>query len=141
MNCKVEKTQNANEVKLEITIEAEKFENAMKKVYFQNAKYFNIPGFRKGKAPMNIVEKYYGAQIFYEDAFNEVFTTEYFSTIFIGALPFLNPGILKYFAFLTNIFFIAASNTLASIVNSNLTSFLFSIFSTLTLINNHPPYN
>ena len=77
MNCKVEKTEKANEVKLEITIEAEKFENAMKKVYFQNAKYFNIPGFRKGKAPMNIVEKYYGAQIFYEDAFNEVGTEAY----------------------------------------------------------------
>ena len=74
MNCKVEKTKNANEVKLEITVEAEKFENAMKKVYFQNAKYFNIPGFRKGKAPMNIVEKYYGEQIFYEDAVNEVAT-------------------------------------------------------------------
>ena len=77
MNCKVEKTKNANEIKLEITVEAEKFENAMKKVYFQNAKYFNIPGFRKGKAPMNIVEKYYGAQIFYEDAFNEVATEAY----------------------------------------------------------------
>ena len=77
MNCKVEKTENANEVKLEITVEAEKFENAMKKVYFQNAKYFNIPGFRKGKAPMNIVEKYYGEQIFYEDAFNEVATEAY----------------------------------------------------------------
>ena len=77
MNCKVEKTENANEVKLEITVEAEKFENAMKKVYFQNAKYINIPGFRKGKAPMNIVEKYYGAQIFYEDAFNDVATQAY----------------------------------------------------------------
>ena len=77
MNCKVEKTENANEVKLEITVEAEKFENAMKKVYFQNAKYINIPGFRKGKAPMNIVEKYYGAEIFYEDAFNEVATEAY----------------------------------------------------------------
>ena len=77
MNCKVEKTENANEVKLEITVEAEKFENAMKKVYFQNAKYINIPGFRKGKAPMNIVEKYYGAQIFYEDAFNDIATQAY----------------------------------------------------------------
>jgi len=77
MKCKVEKTENANEVKLEITVEAEKFENAMKKVYFQNCKYFNIPGFRKGKAPMAIVEKYYGKEIFYEDAFNEVATEEY----------------------------------------------------------------
>ncbi len=77
MNCKVEKTKNANEVKLEITIEAEKFENAIKKVYFQSAKYFNIPGFRKGKAPQNIVERYYGKEIFYEDAFNEVVPEEY----------------------------------------------------------------
>ena len=77
MNCKVEKTENANEVKLEITVEAEKFENAMKKVYFQNAKYINIPGFSNGKAPMNIVEKYYGAQIFYEDALNDVATEAY----------------------------------------------------------------
>lgn len=72
MNCKVEKTKNANEVKLEITVEAEKFDEAIKKVYFKSAKYFNIPGFRKGKAPMQIVEKYYGKEIFYEDAFNEV---------------------------------------------------------------------
>ena len=72
MNCKVEKTKNANEVKVEITVEAQKFEDAIKKVYFKSAKYFNIPGFRKGKAPMQIVEKYYGKEIFYEDAFNEV---------------------------------------------------------------------
>ena len=72
MNCKLEKTENANEVKFEITVEATKFEDAMKKVYFKSAKYFNIPGFRKGKAPMQIVEKYYGPEIFYEDAFNEV---------------------------------------------------------------------
>ena len=77
MSCKVEKTSNANEVKLEITIESEKFENAIKKVYFKNAKYFNIPGFRKGKAPQNIVEKYYGKEIFYEDAFNEIAGEEY----------------------------------------------------------------
>ena len=76
MNCKVEKTKNANEVKLELTIEAAKFDEAIKKVYFKSAKYFNIPGFRKGKAPMNIVEKYYGKEIFYEDAFNEVVPEE-----------------------------------------------------------------
>ena len=72
MNCKVEKTKNANEVKLELTVEANRFDEAMKKVYFKTAKYFNIPGFRKGKAPMNIVEKYYGKEIFYEDTFNEL---------------------------------------------------------------------
>lgn len=76
MNCKVEKTKNANEVKLELTIEASKFDEAIKKVYFKSAKYFNIPGFRKGKAPMQIVEKYYGKEIFYEDAFNELVPEE-----------------------------------------------------------------
>ena len=81
MNCKVEKTKNANEIKMEITIESEKFENAIKKVYFKNAKYFNIPGFRKGKAPQNIVEKYYGKEIFYEDAFNEIAGEEYANAV------------------------------------------------------------
>ena len=72
MSVKVEKTENKNEVKLSFVVEAEKFEEAIQKVYVKSARYFNIPGFRKGKAPYKIVEKQYGAQIFYEDAFNEV---------------------------------------------------------------------
>jgi len=72
MSVKVEKTENKNEVKLSFTIEAEKFDEAMKKVYVKTAKYFTIPGFRKGKAPMQIVEQHYGSEIFYEDTFNEL---------------------------------------------------------------------
>ena len=72
MNVKVENTENKNEVKLTFNIEAEKFEEAMKKVYVKTAKYFSIPGFRKGKAPMQLVERQYGSAIFYEDAFNEL---------------------------------------------------------------------
>ena len=72
MNVKVENTENKNEVKLTFNIEAEKFEEAMKKVYAKTAKYFNIPGFRKGKAPMQLVERQYGSAIFYEDAFDEL---------------------------------------------------------------------
>ncbi len=72
MSVKVEKTENKNEVKLEFTVEAKIFDEGIKTVFNKNAKYFNIPGFRKGKAPMNIVEKYYGSEIFYEDAFNEI---------------------------------------------------------------------
>ena len=72
MSVKVEKTENKNEVKLSFEIEAAKFEEAMKKVYVKTAKYFTIPGFRKGKAPMAIVERTYGSSIFYEDTFNEL---------------------------------------------------------------------
>ena len=77
MSVKVEKTENKNEVKLEITVEAKVFDEGIVKVYNKNAKYFNIPGFRKGKAPMNIVERYYGASIFYEDAFQDVASVAY----------------------------------------------------------------
>ncbi len=77
MSVKQEKTENKNEVKLTFTVEAEKFEEAIKNVYKKSAKYFNIPGFRKGKAPFNIVERYYGANIFYEDAFNDLVPSIY----------------------------------------------------------------
>ncbi len=69
MNVKMEKIEN-NVVKLEITVTADKFNEAMKKAFAKNAKKFNIPGFRKGKAPMNIIKKYYGEGVFYEDAIN-----------------------------------------------------------------------
>ena len=72
MSVKVENTENKNELKLEFTIESKVFDEGIKKVFNKNAKYFNIPGFRKGKVPINIVEKYYGSEIFYEDAFNEI---------------------------------------------------------------------
>lgn len=72
MSIKIEKTENANELKLGFTIDSTKFDEAIQTVYKKNMKYFNVPGFRKGKVPMNMVEKYYGDEIFYEDAFNEV---------------------------------------------------------------------
>ena len=81
MSCKLEKTENANEVKLEITVEAEKFEEAMKRVYFKNAKYINIPGFRKGKAPRKMIEQLYGENVFYEDAVNALVNTDVAPTV------------------------------------------------------------
>lgn len=77
MSVKVEKTDKTNEVKLEFTVEAAKFEEAIQTVYKKSAKYFRIPGFRNGKAPFKMVEKMYGIQIFYEDAFNEVASNVY----------------------------------------------------------------
>ena len=72
MSIKVEKTENTNELKLTFNVPAETFDEGMKKVYKKTAKYFNIPGFRKGKAPMAMVERTYGSEIFYEDTFNEI---------------------------------------------------------------------
>ena len=77
MSIKIEKTENNNELKLEFRVEAKKFDEGMKKVYAKSAKYINIPGFRKGKAPMAIVEKHYGPEVFYEDTFNEIVPEEY----------------------------------------------------------------
>ena len=77
MSLKQEKTENKNELKLTFTVEAERFEEAIMDVFKKSAKYFNIPGFRKGKAPFKIVERYYGDNIFYEDAFNELAPTVY----------------------------------------------------------------
>ena len=77
MSLKQEKTENKNELKLTFTVEAKRFEDAIVDIYKANAKYFNIPGFRKGKAPFKIVEKYYGAKMFYEDAFNKLVPSVY----------------------------------------------------------------
>ena len=72
MSIKQEKTENKNEIKITFTVESAKFDEAIMDVFKKSAKYFNIPGFRKGKAPFHIVERYYGDDIFYEDAFNEL---------------------------------------------------------------------
>ena len=71
MNANIEKLENS-QVKVEITIEAEKFDKAMDEAFKRNAKYFKVPGFRNGKAPRKIVEKTYGEGVLYEEAFNIV---------------------------------------------------------------------
>ena len=76
MNVKLENVEK-NVVRLEIELDAATFEDGIKKAYFKNVRKFNVPGFRKGKAPRNIIERYYGEQAFYEDAINEVFPDAY----------------------------------------------------------------
>ena len=77
MSIKKEKTNNKNEIKITFTVEAERFEGAIQHVFKENAKYFTVPGFRKGKAPFNIVAKQYGVEMFYEDAFNHLLPEVY----------------------------------------------------------------
>lgn len=80
MNTKIEKLE-ANVVKLEITVEKEEFDKYIQKAYKKNVKSFNIPGFRKGKAPFGIVVRHYGVEVFYEDAMNFCFDDTYGKSI------------------------------------------------------------
>lgn len=65
---KSSKKVDTNRYELEITIDKEQFADAVMKAYRKAAKNINVPGFRKGKAPKNIIEKMYGESVFYEDA-------------------------------------------------------------------------
>ena len=66
-----------NLVKLTFEVSAEDFAKAINNAYKKNASKFNIPGFRKGKAPKAIIEKYYTEAVFYDDAINEVLPDAY----------------------------------------------------------------
>ncbi|MBE7023855.1 MAG: trigger factor [Ruminococcaceae bacterium] len=64
-------------VEFEFSVSGEEFKAAIEKAYRQNVGKITIPGFRRGKAPRNIIEKYYGSEIFFEDAVNIVLPDAY----------------------------------------------------------------
>jgi len=76
MSLQIEKLEK-NMAKLTIKATAEEFEAALQKAYLKNRNKMNVQGFRKGKAPRAIIEKLYGASIFYEDAANELIPEAY----------------------------------------------------------------
>ena len=76
MSVQVEKLEK-NMAKLTIEVPAEKFDAAVKNAYNKNKSRYNIPGFRKGKAPFNMIKKMYGVGVFYEDAVDEVIDASY----------------------------------------------------------------
>ena len=76
MEAKMEKIET-NVVKIEIKVEAEKFDAALKKAYNKNKMHFNVQGFRKGKVPMAMVKKFYGIEVLYDDAVNFVIDESY----------------------------------------------------------------
>ncbi|PAB58695.1 trigger factor [Anaeromicrobium sediminis] len=80
MNSTFVKKEN-NEVTLKLNIPADDFNKAVDKAYKKMRGKFNIPGFRKGKAPKFVIENNYGAGIFYEEAINEIFPTAYAAAI------------------------------------------------------------
>lgn len=69
MNYEIVKKENS-EITIKVTVANEAFKKAVQTAYNKNKGKFNIPGFRKGKAPQGIIEKHYGEGVFYEDAVN-----------------------------------------------------------------------
>ncbi|MGN0801335.1 MAG: trigger factor [Candidatus Faecivicinus sp.] len=68
---------SSNKVKLSFVVPAEKFDEGLQIAYRKMVKKISIPGFRKGKAPMKVIENYYGASVFYEDALDAIFPEIY----------------------------------------------------------------
>lgn len=73
MELKSSKKVDVNRWELEISISAEDFSKEVDKVYNREKSKISVPGFRKGKAPRKFIEKYYGEQVFYEDAVNALY--------------------------------------------------------------------
>ena len=76
MSVSVEKLEKSM-VRLTIEVSAEDFDKAINKVYNRQKSRMNVPGFRKGKTPRKVLEKMYGAAIFYEDAANDCINSSY----------------------------------------------------------------
>ena len=76
MSMQVEKLEK-NMAKLTIEVDAERFNDAIKKAYNKNKNKMSVPGFRKGKVPQAMIEKMYGPDVFYEDAANLIIPDAY----------------------------------------------------------------
>ena len=76
MSVKVENLEKSM-AKITVEVDAADFEKAIKKSYDKDKNRFNIPGFRKGHAPLSMIEKMFGEQVFYEDALNVVLDETY----------------------------------------------------------------
>lgn len=83
-----------NKVKISFKVPAADFEQAIEKAYLKTRGQIAVPGFRKGKAPRKLIEKMYGAAIFYEDALDVVFPDAYMSAITANELkPVSQPSL------------------------------------------------
>ncbi len=86
-----EKT-GTNEYSIALTISAEAFEKAIQKAYNREKGNIALPGFRKGKAPRAMIEKKYGANVFYEDALEIAFPEAFEEALKeAGLTPVANP--------------------------------------------------
>lgn len=93
MSLKSSNKVETNRYELEIEIAAEDFEKAVNKAFKKNVKKISVPGFRKGKAPRAFIEKYYGENVFYEDAVNGIYPSALQDAIDEAGLDVINDKI------------------------------------------------
>ena len=77
MNIKSNEKKENSAIELVIEVGAAEFQAAIDKVYNRQKKSINVPGFRKGKAPRKMVERMFGAEVFYEDAISLAYPDAY----------------------------------------------------------------
>lgn len=77
MNLVKHETLEACSHELQFSIDPQTFSDAVSKAFRRESKKYNIPGFRKGKAPRPMIEKMFGEDVFYYDAINDLFPAEY----------------------------------------------------------------
>lgn len=76
MSLQVEKLEH-NMAQLTVEVAAEDVEKALQAAYLKQRKQINIPGFRKGKVPRQMIEKMYGPEVFYDEAANNMIPNAY----------------------------------------------------------------
>ena len=69
--------KNGNQATIVVDIDKDLMESGVQKAYLKARKNIQLPGFRKGKAPRALIEKMYGAHVFYEDGLEEIFPEVY----------------------------------------------------------------
>lgn len=77
MKLNASKQKSTNIYELDFNVEAKIFNEHLDKVFAKNSKKINIPGFRKGKAPRQVIEKLYGNDLFFSDALNDLWPSEF----------------------------------------------------------------
>lgn len=76
MSLKTSSEIEKNKIELSVVIDNGNFAKAVEKAYKKNVGKIAVPGFRKGKAPKGIIEKFYGKTVFFEDALNDLLPSE-----------------------------------------------------------------
>lgn len=75
MQYKIERDEK--QAKISVSLTSEEWNESLNLVYQRTKHKYNIPGFRKGKAPRKTIENFYGPSVFFEDAFNQSFSKAY----------------------------------------------------------------